>query len=75
MYAIRSYYESQDQLKLLGAIMKEGGPATKSKGAPALGIRENVIKLAHQGWKVDEIARVFQLSRGEVELILELPQK
>ncbi len=67
--------QSQDQLKLLGAIMKEGGPATKSKGAPALGIRENVIKLAHQGWKVDEIARVFQLSRGEVELILELPQK
>jgi len=67
--------QSQDQLKLLGAIMKEGGAATKAKGAPALGIRENVIKLAHQGWKVDEIARVFQLSRGEVELILELPQK
>ncbi len=67
--------QSQEQLKLLGAIMKAEGPATKTKGAPALGIRENVIKLAHQGWKVDEIARVFQLSRGEVELILELPQK
>ncbi len=67
--------QSQDQLKLLGDILKEDGPAKKTKGAPPVGIRENVVKLAHQGWKVDEIARALHLSRGEVELILELPQK
>jgi len=67
--------KSQDQLKLLGDIMKDETPGQKSKGAPPIGIRENVVKLAHQGWKVDEIARALHLSRGEVELILELPQK
>ncbi len=67
--------QSQDQLKLLGDLLKEEGPAKKTKGAPPIGIRENVVKLAHQGWKVDEIARALHLSRGEVELILELPQK
>jgi DNA repair exonuclease SbcCD ATPase subunit len=67
--------QSQDQLKLLGDIMKDDGTAKKAKGAPPIGIRENVVKLTHQGWKVDEIARALHLSRGEVELILELPQK
>lgn len=67
--------QSQDQLKLLGDLLKDEGSAKKSKGAPPIGIRENVVKLAHQGWKVDEIARALHLSRGEVELILELPQK
>lgn len=67
--------QSQDQLKLLGDLLKEDGGAKKTKGAPPIGIRENVVKLAHQGWKVDEISRALHLSRGEVELILELPQK
>ncbi len=67
--------QSQDQLKLMGDLIKEDGSSKKSKGAPPIGIRENVVKLAHQGWKVDEIARALHLSRGEVELILELPQK
>ncbi len=67
--------QSQDQLKLMGDLLKEESPARKTKGAPPIGIRENVVKLAHQGWKVDEIARALHLSRGEVELILELPQK
>jgi DNA repair exonuclease SbcCD ATPase subunit len=67
--------KSEDQLKLLADILKDDGAAKKAKGAPPIGIRENVVKLAHQGWKVDEIARALHLSRGEVELILELPQK
>ncbi len=67
--------QSQDQLKLLGDLLKDEGASKKAKGAPPIGIRENVVKLAHQGWKVDEIARALHLSRGEVELILELPQK
>lgn len=67
--------QSQEQLKLLGDILKDDSAGKKSKGAPPIGIRENVVKLAHQGWKVDEIARALHLSRGEVELILELPSK
>jgi hypothetical protein len=34
-----------------------------------------VVKLAHQGWSVDEIARAVKLSKGEVELILEISPK
>lgn len=67
--------QSQDQLKLLSDLLKDESPAKKTGGAPSPGIRENVVKLAHQGWKTDEIARALKLSRGEVELILELPQR
>jgi hypothetical protein len=34
-----------------------------------------VTRLAHQGWKVPQIAQATKLSRGEVELILELLPK
>jgi DNA-directed RNA polymerase specialized sigma24 family protein len=34
--------------------------------------REVVVKLAREGWNSEEIARTTKLSRGEVELILEL---
>ncbi len=67
--------QSEERLKLLADLLKDDAATKKGKGAPPIGIRENVVKLAHQGWKVDEIARALHLSRGEVELILELPQK
>jgi DNA repair exonuclease SbcCD ATPase subunit len=71
--------QAQEQVKLMGTLMKENSPgsggASKDKSAPPIGVRENVIKLAHQGWTVDEIARSLKLGRGEVELILELSQK
>ena len=69
--------EAQDQVKLLGSLLKEGaktGPK-KEKGAPSLSARETVQKLAHQGWTVEQIAMTTKLSRGEVELILELSTK
>jgi DNA repair exonuclease SbcCD ATPase subunit len=64
----------QDQLKLMGSLLKEerGKGAPKEKGAPPRAVRENVIKLHRQGWSVDEIARSLKLAKGEVELILEL---
>lgn len=34
--------------------------------------RELVSRLARQGWTVDQISRATKLSRGEVELILEM---
>jgi chromosome segregation ATPase len=70
--------QAQEQVKLLGSIMQDdvkskGKPG--QKGAPNMGARETVTKLAHQGWSVEEIARVTKLSRGEVELILEMLPK
>ncbi|MFP4638241.1 MAG: DUF6115 domain-containing protein, partial [Spirochaetaceae bacterium] len=70
--------EAQEQVKLLGTLLREdggGSGAGKSGGAPSGTTRETVIKLARQGWKVDEIARQMKVSRGEVELILELAGK
>ncbi|MDR1466380.1 MAG: hypothetical protein LBI40_02005 [Treponema sp.] len=65
--------QAQDQVKLIGTLMKDNGvPLKSNKGAPPIGTRENVIKLSQQGWTVDEIARAQKLGRGEVELILEL---
>ncbi|MBN1519935.1 MAG: hypothetical protein JW923_07585 [Spirochaetales bacterium] len=65
--------KTQDHLKLLNELLKDEPKAGKrDKGAPSLSVQEAVRKLAHQGWKVDEIARAVKLSRGEVELILEL---
>lgn len=69
--------QAQDQVKLMGTLLKEEGKKgmAKDRGAPPIGVRETVVKLAHQGWTVDEIARTVKLSRGEVELILEIAPK
>jgi DNA repair exonuclease SbcCD ATPase subunit len=68
--------EVQDQVRLMGTILKEeGGKEPRSRGAPPIGTRESVLKLHTQGWKVEEIARNLKLSRGEVELILEMGPK
>ena len=68
--------QAQEQVKLLGSILKEGNKAgSGSKGAPSMGARDVVTRLAHQGWSIQEIASTTKLSRGEVELILELLPK
>ena len=67
--------EAEEQVKLLGAIMKQDGGQKNAAGAPPVTTRDTVIKLARQSWNVDEIARATSLSRGEVELILELAAK
>ncbi|ULQ60550.1 hypothetical protein K7I13_04470 [Brucepastera parasyntrophica] len=66
--------QAEEKLKLFQALIKKDLPASKEKGAPVISVRENVIQLAHQGWTVDEIARGLKMSKGEVELILEMPQ-
>lgn len=67
--------ETQEQVKLMKMLYKTEG-IKKEKGAPKMDKRQTVIKLAHQGWNAQEIARATSISRGEVELILELaPQK
>jgi DNA repair exonuclease SbcCD ATPase subunit len=68
--------QAQEQVKLLGSILKEGNKSgSGSKGAPSMGARDVVTRLAHQGWSIQEIASTTKLSRGEVELILELLPK
>jgi len=44
-------------------------------GAPPPRDRENILRLKRQGWTIDEIATTMKISKGEVELILELGPK
>ena len=68
--------QAQEQVRLLESIIKAETKKEKpDRGAPPMDKRETVVKLSHQGWSVQEISRVTQLSRGEVELILELAPK
>ncbi len=70
------FRQAEEQVKLLGTILKDGNkPGSDSKGAPPLGVRDVVTRLAHQGWSIQQIASATKLSRGEVELILELLPK
>ena len=69
---------AEEQLKLLSTLLKEEGgsaKASRERGAPPSSVQDTVRKLARQGWNVDEIARAVKVSRGEVELILELGGK
>ncbi|MCD6120637.1 MAG: hypothetical protein J7K04_02220 [Spirochaetales bacterium] len=68
--------QAQEQVRLLESLIKEEVKGSKEeRGAPPFDKRETVIKLSHQGWSVQEIAKATQLSRGEVELILEIAPK
>jgi len=68
--------QAQEQVRLMESIVKSETRKEKGdRGAPPMDKRETVVKLSHQGWSVQEISRVTQLSRGEVELILELAPK
>ena len=66
---------SENQLKLLADLVKAEKPVSKGDGAPAIGTRENVLKLSRTGWTQDAIANALHLSQGEVQLILELAEK
>lgn len=63
--------ETQQHLRLLGTLTSKQ-TARKQTGSPDMSTREMVVKLARQGWSSDEIAQSTKLSKGEVELILEL---
>jgi len=73
--------KAKDQVKLVQSVTRSEGHATGHKkgktddGAPTQNTRENIKKLKAQGWSIEEIARTFNISKGEVELTLELPSK
>lgn len=66
--------EADKAIGLFHALVKEEDPTQKKKkGAPAISDRENIKALKHEGWTTDQIARALHLSKGEVELVLEMP--
>ncbi len=68
--------QAQEQVRLMESILKADKKQSRlGEGAPPMDKRETVTKLAHLGWTPMEIARTTKLSRGEVELILELAPK
>lgn len=68
---------ADEQLRMLGSLLKEQGSDNKRKGkdVPTVQERDTVIKLSRNGWHVEEIAKATKLSPGEVELILEIAHK
>ncbi|MCL1836818.1 MAG: hypothetical protein FWG46_04640 [Treponema sp.] len=75
--------DAQTQLKLTrslldretGKMAGRGGGKGTDEGAPPPRDRENIINLKRKGWSIDEIARTMGISRGEVELTLEIGMK
>ncbi len=68
--------QAEEHVRLLESLIKaENSGNGEDRGAPPPDKREMVIKLAHQGWAVKDIAAATKLSRGEVELILEIAPK
>nr|MDA3810351.1 hypothetical protein [Spirochaetaceae bacterium] len=72
--------KAREQVQLFGKLMEKEGRSgdrirKQTAGSPDMEVREMVLRLAHEGWKSEEIARTTKLSQGEVELILELSPK
>ena len=69
--------QAQTQARAIDGLMKgkkSGVIPDLGPGAPSVQKKENVIALAKQGWEIDAIAKALRLSRGEVELILQMAQ-
>jgi len=64
--------DTQQRIKLFGTLSKRAAGDRKSSSSPDMSTREMVARLAREGWNSEEIATNLRLSRGEVELILEL---
>ncbi|MDR0316823.1 MAG: hypothetical protein LBH97_07990, partial [Treponema sp.] len=69
--------DAQQTLRLTRSLLDRENGKTPAKGksgdgAPPPRDRDNIIKLRRKGWSVDEIAKTMDISKGEVELILEL---
>ncbi|MCL2380539.1 MAG: hypothetical protein FWC64_02970 [Treponema sp.] len=69
--------DAQTQARAIDSMVK--GKKTKSLSDLGDGSKltpqerkENIIALARQGWKEDEIAKALKISRGEVEVTLDL---
>jgi hypothetical protein len=45
------------------------------EGASPRQVWDDIFKLHREGWNIEEIAKAFDISKGEVELILEFDSK
>jgi DNA repair exonuclease SbcCD ATPase subunit len=68
--------QADHKVEMLGSIASgKILTAEEGKPAPSVSVRDMVIKLKHQGWKIEDIAKSCKISRGEVELILEMAHR
>jgi chromosome segregation ATPase len=68
--------QAQTKLRLVDSLLNQSGkPPSAGKGAPPPRDRDNIIKLHRQGWTLDQLSRTLNISKGEVELILEIGLK
>jgi DNA repair exonuclease SbcCD ATPase subunit len=63
---------AQENVRIFKSLVESDSAKDARNKASSSDTRALVKKLAHQGWSVPEIAKTTKLSRGEVELILEL---
>jgi chromosome segregation ATPase len=69
--------QAQNELRLVSSLLNRESGKTPDTGKGALlpRDRDNVIRLRRQGWSVEEIAKSMNISRGEVDLVLEIGLK
>ncbi len=68
--------QADQRLEILGSVASgKSLQLQDDKPAPSVSVRDMVIKLKHQGWKIEDIAKSCKISRGEVELILEMAHR
>jgi chromosome segregation ATPase len=73
---LQSLVQEADSLIKLFATVKttDTKPAVPESGGLTVNKREQVIQLAHMGWKAEQIASRLKLTITEVELILQVTQ-
>jgi len=63
-------------MKLAQGLGQDTGRKTPSElGSLASRDRENIVSLKRKGWSIEQIARSLSISKGQVELVLELEPK
>ena len=62
--------QADKHVEILGAVTRQSHPEEGER--LSVSERDMVIKLKHQGWNIEDIAKTCKISRGEVELILEM---
>jgi ABC-type hemin transport system substrate-binding protein len=64
-----------ERVRAIESLIARAGSIGAAHGDTVEARRRGVLALARKGLKVDEIAGIFDMTRGEVELILNLDRK
>lgn len=68
-------FRIDSKIEMLNDLLLKAEKMDKKAVLSSAGSRKEICKLAKKGLKVDEIADFFDMSKGEVELILNLCKK